>query len=110
MTAGEALQAIVEHLLGNDWYSLYWNNEDIYKDIVETICSRYRGKKEDRITKWRRRHKPCMTCRHFDEYWRDNEPIYECDAKCKLIRKRDRRPFCGLYEVVIPKKGEIKNG
>ncbi len=104
MTAEEALQALVQHLLGKDWYSIYWNSEDIHQDIVETIRSRYRGKKEDRITKWRRRHKPCMTCRHFDEYWIDNELICECDAKCKLIGRRDRRPFCGLYEVMIPER------
>lgn len=43
MTAEEALQAIVEHLLGKDWYSFYLNHEDIYQDIVETICSRYKA-------------------------------------------------------------------
>lgn len=55
MTAAEALNKLVDHLLGENWYSIYTNHEDVYKDIVDTICSRYRGKKEDRVTQWRRR-------------------------------------------------------
>ena len=47
MTAAEALNKLVDHLLGEDWYSIYTNHEDVYTDIVDTICSRYRGKKED---------------------------------------------------------------
>lgn len=105
MTAGEALQAIVEHLLGKDWYSFYWNHEDIYKDIVETICSRYRGKKEDRVTQWRRRHKRCTFCRHIE--YLDNPcgmSAFNCRAKDKLVNEQLPRPFCGLYEPKIPKK------
>lgn len=45
MTAAEALNKLVDHLLGENWYSIYMNAEDVYKDIVDTICSRYRGKK-----------------------------------------------------------------
>ena len=59
MTAAEALSKLVEHLLGENWYSIYTNHEDVYTAIVDTICSRYRGKKEDRVTRWRRRHKRC---------------------------------------------------
>ena len=45
MTAAEALSKLVDHLLGENWYSIYTNHEDVYTDIVDTICSRYRGKK-----------------------------------------------------------------
>ena len=43
MTAAEALYKIVDHLLGENWYSICTNHEDVYTDIVDTICSRYRG-------------------------------------------------------------------
>lgn len=81
MTA-EALNKLVDHLLGENWYSIYMNAEDIYKDIVETICSRYSVKKEDRVTKWRRRHKRCKFCRHI-EYLSNPCGIsaYKCRAK-----------------------------
>lgn len=107
MAAGEALQAIVEHLLGKDWYSFYWNHEDIYQDIVETICSRYRGKKEDRVTQWRRRHKRCAFCRHIE--YLDNPcgiSAFNCRAKDKLVNVRLPRPFCRLYELKIQNKGK----
>lgn len=105
MTAEEALQAIAEHLLGKDWYSFYWNHEDIYQDIVETICSRYSGKKEDRVTQWRRRHKRCEFCRHIE--YLDNPcgiSAYKCCAKEKLVHEWLPRPFCGLYELKIQNK------
>lgn len=105
MTAEEALQAIEEHLLGEDWYSFYWNHEDIYKDIVETICSRYRGKNEDQVTKWRRRHKRCAFCRHIE--YLDNPcgiSAYKCRVKEKLVYEWLPRPFCGLYELKTQKR------
>lgn len=105
MTAEEALQAIEEHLLGEDWYSFCWNHEDIYKDIVETICSRYRGKNEDQVAKWRRRHKRCAFCRHL-EYLSNPCGIsaYKCRAKEKLVYEWLPRPFCGLCELKIQKR------
>lgn len=105
MTAEEALHKLAEHLLGEDWYSIYMNAEDIYQDIVETICSRYRGKKEDRVTKWRRRHKRCAFCRHL-EYLSHPCGIsgFKCRAKEKIVCEWLPRQFCGLYEAKIQKK------
>lgn len=99
MTAEEALQSLVHHLLGKGWYSLYWNSEDIYQDIVDTICSRYRGKKEDQVTQWRRRHKRCKFCRHL-EYLSNPCGIsaFKCRAKETIVCEWLPRPFCGLYE------------
>lgn len=50
MTVAEAFYELVNHLLGEDWYSIYTNAEDIYKDIVETICSRYSEKRRSSDT------------------------------------------------------------
>ena len=38
MTAQEAVNKIVCHLLGKNWYSYYTNNEDINDEIVETYA------------------------------------------------------------------------
>ena len=106
MTAAEALSKLVDHLLGENWYSIYTNHEDVYTDIVDTICSRYRGNKEDRVTQWRRRHKRCAFCRHFE--YLDNPcgiSAYKCRAKEKLVNEWLPRPFCGLYELKIQKSG-----
>ena len=111
MTAEEALSKLVDHLLGENWYSIYTNHEDVYKDIVDTICSRYRGKKEDRVTQWRRRHKRCQFCRHIE--YLDNPcgiSAYKCRAKEKLVHEWLPRPFCGLYEAKIQKmEMEVNN-
>ena len=104
MTAAEALSKLVDHLLGENWYSIYTNHEDVYTDIVDTICSRYRGKKEDRVAQWRRRHKRCKFCRHIE--YLDNPcgiSAYKCRAKEKLVHEWLPRPFCGLYELKIQK-------
>ena len=110
MTAAEALSKLVDHLLGENWYSIYTNHEDVYTDIVDTICSRYSGKKEDRVTQWRRRHKRCTFCRHIE--YLDNPcgiSAYKCCAKEKLVHEWLPRPFCGLYELEIHKvDGEEK--
>ena len=37
MTAAEALNKLVDHLLGENWYSIYMNTEDVYTDIVDTM-------------------------------------------------------------------------
>lgn len=104
MTAAEALHKLVDHLLGENWYSIYTNHEDIYTDIVDTICSRYRGKNEDRVTQWRRRHKRCAFCRHI-EYLSNPYGIsaYKCCAKKTIVCEWLPRPFCGLYEPKIQK-------
>ena len=81
MTAAEALNKLVDHLLGENWYSIYMNTEDVYTDIVDTICSRYSGKKEDRVTQWRRRHKRCQFCRHIE--YLDN-PCGISAYKCRV--------------------------
>ena len=101
MTAQEAVNKIAERLLGKNWYSYYYNIEDINSEIVETICGRYRGKDEDPVTKWRRRHKRCCFCKHC-------RPIgivpftpraFTCTAKGKDININTPRPFCGLFEL-----------
>lgn len=108
LVAPKALTKLAHHLLGKDWYSVYADREGIYNDIVDTICRKYRGAKEDSVRKWRRRHKRCLFCEHLemlpdlpgvirslDEGW--------CRAKSKQVNY-SRRRICGLFEL----KGKTK--
>ena len=107
MTEADALSKFLYYFKEKECYEIYTNHEDVYKDIVDTICSRYRGKKEDRVTQWRRRHKRCQFCRHIE--YLDNPcgiSAYKCRAKEKLVHEWLPRPFCGLYELEIQKKVE----
>lgn len=106
--ASDALTELAHHLLGEDWYSDYADREGIYKDIVDTICRRYRGAKEDPVRKWRRRHKRCSFCNHFEPY-----PDSPCaigtgeNGWCRAKRKRvnySRRRICRLFELKGKKK------
>ena len=100
MTAQEAVNKIVCHLLGKDWYSYYTNHEDINDEIVQTICRRYKGKDEDPVDKWRRKHKRCGFCQHME--YLDNPcgiSAFSCKAKDKLVNIEIPRPFCGLFEL-----------
>ena len=106
--ASDALTELAHHFLGEDWYSNYMNHENIYKDIVNTICRRYQGVKEDPVRKWRRRHKRCLFCNHFKSFpdipfgiGRDDDGW--CKAKSKRVNDSCRR-ICRLFEL----KGEKK--
>lgn len=101
MTAQEAVNKIVEHLLGKNWYSDCIYQENINEDIVETICRRYRGKDEDPVIKWRRRHKRCSFCKHCRSTGivPFTPLVYTCTAKRKNININTPRPFCGLFEL-----------
>lgn len=89
---------LIKHLLGPDWYSVYWNHEDIQEDALQDILRTYRGVKENKILRWRRRHKKCCYC-HYLRYL-DNPAgagCYICDAKDKLINCPDMYRLCGLF-------------
>lgn len=106
--ASDALTELAHHFLGEDWYSNYMNHENIYKDIVNTICRRYQGVKEDPVRKWRRRHKRCSFCNHFALYPEDTSTIGIgnkgwCRAKSKRVNY-SRRRICRLFEL----KGKLK--
>lgn len=106
--ASDALTKLAHHLLGEDWYSDYTDGESIYKDIVDTICRRYQGVKEDPVRKWRRRHKRCSFCNHFALYPEDVSTIGIgnkgwCRAKNKGVNY-SRRRICGLFELKGKKK------
>lgn len=108
--ASDALTKLAHHLLGEDWYSDYTDGESIYKDIVDTICRRYQGVKEDPVRKWRRRHKCCSFCNHFEPYPDIVSVIAtgigdkgRCRAKGKQVNY-SRRRICRLFEL----KGKLK--
>lgn len=31
------MNSVIDHLLGENWYSMYWNQDDIYMDAVDQI-------------------------------------------------------------------------
>lgn len=106
--ASDALTELARYLLGEDWCSVYKNHENVYKDIVNTIYRRYQGVKEDPVRKWRRRHKRCSFCNHFELYPEDVSTIGIvnkgwCEAKSKEVNYSCRR-ICRLFEL----KGKLK--
>ena len=87
---------------------LYLFFEDICPDIFEAIRARYKSVNEDPVRKWRRRHKRCSFCNHFEPYpdvpcvIRTGENGW-CRAKNKGVNY-SRRRICRLFEL----KGKLK--
>lgn len=91
---------LVEHFLGSDWYSIYWHSEDCQEEALQHIMGIYKGVKENKISRWRRRHKKCFFCKHLKH--REiptGGDYYSCKAKDKRINSPDRRRICGLFEL-----------
>lgn len=91
---------LIEHLLGPDWHSEYWNHEDIYEDALQDILRTYRGVKENKILRWRRRHKKCCYCHNL--HYLNNptgQGCYICEAKDKMIRCPEMHRLCSLFEL-----------
>lgn len=100
MTAEETVAALAKYLLGDDWYSVYTNHEDIYDDIANTVRRRYRKVKESPVNAWRRRHKRCLFCAHAK--YRENPTgtgSLICRAKNKIVSLDIPRPFCTVFEL-----------
>ena len=39
LTPNFFMNAIIDHFLGDGWYSMYWNQDDIYMDAVDQIIT-----------------------------------------------------------------------
>lgn len=98
---------LVKHLLGPDWYSEYWNPDDIQEDALQDILRTYRGVKENKKMRWGRRDKKCFYC-HNLRYINNptGESIYYCEAKNKLISYPEMRRICGLFELERKKEND----
>lgn len=93
---------VVKHLLGPDWYSEYFNHEDIHEDALQDILRTYRGVKENKILRWRRRHKKCCYCHNLHYLYNPTgEGCYLCEAKDKIIRYPSMKRVCSLFELNI---------
>lgn len=91
---------VVDHLLGPDWYSIYWNADDIQEEAIQYIMRIYKGVEENKINRWRRIHKRCEFCKNLK--YLDNpcgESCFICKAKNKIIRNTKIHRLCGLFEL-----------
>lgn len=96
----ERYAKLVNHFLGPDWYSTYWDQESTQEEALQCIIGSYKGVKENKINRWRRRHKKCLFCknlRHLDSP--SGGSHYTCNAKDKTIMKPTMRRICGLFEL-----------
>lgn len=99
MDPQDAVNQLCRHLLGEDFYcsTSAQDNYNCNKEIVDTICSRYKAVDESPKDKWRRRHKKCKFCAHCEFILNS---VYKCTAKD--IRDLDiekPRPFCSVFEL-----------
>ena len=102
MTDREFVNKITRYFLGNDWYSYYFNNEDINNDAYYHITHKYSNKLKDKtILNYRLKHKKCKWCK----YYKNIIPVclphvcgegYECSLKEKII-KHNKATFCKYY-------------
>lgn len=91
---------LVNHLLGPDWYSIYWNSEDCQEEAFQYIMRIYRGVEENKIIKWRRTHKRCDFCKNLK--YLDSPcggSCFICKAKNKIIKNTKIHRLCGLFEL-----------
>lgn len=91
---------LVNHLLGPDWYSLYWNADDIQEEALQNIMRIYKRVEENKINRWRRIHKRCEFCKNLK--YLDNpcgESCFICKAKNKIIRNTKIHRLCSLFEL-----------
>lgn len=99
----ERYAKLVQHLLGPDWYSLYWNSEDVQEEALQYIMRSYKGVKENKINRWRRRHKKCLFCKNCKKLRYLDSPsggsCYMCSAKDKMIMEPTMLRICGLFEL-----------
>lgn len=96
----EKYTKLVNHLLGPDWYSLYWNAEDIQEEALQNIMRIYKGVEENKINRWRRIHKRCDFCKNL-KYLESpcGGSCFICKAKNKIIRNTKIHRLCGLFEL-----------
>ena len=91
---------LVNHLLGPDWYSLYWDVDDIQEEALQNIMRIYKGVEENKINRWRRIHKRCDFCKNL-KYLESpcGGSCFICKAKNKIIRNTKIHRLCGLFEL-----------
>lgn len=91
---------LVNHLLGPDWYSLYWNADDVQEEALQYIMRAYKGIKENKINRWRRTHKRCDFCKNLKYLYNPcGDSCFICEAKNKIIRNTKIHRLCGLFEL-----------
>ena len=97
MTAQDALNKLVDHLLGRDWYIADpVGVEQANEIIVDQICKRYPAVDEDPVDMYRRRHKKCIWCKYYDSF------IGSCEAKSRgmsNVEANKPHPFCTLFKL-----------
>jgi hypothetical protein len=97
MTAQDALNKLVNHLLGRDWYIADpVGGEQANEIIVDQICKRYPAVDEDPVDRYRRRHKKCIWCKYYCSY------KGSCDAKSRgmnTVEASKPHPFCTLFKL-----------
>ena len=106
MDAQTALDKLIEHFLGKDYYIADPVGGDQAREIiVNEICSRYPAVKEDPVDVYRRKHKKCKWCAHriedlkFDDKKHTIEVTYRCVAKgCAVNPELDHRR-CKLFKL-----------
>lgn len=54
------LGILKDHFLSENWYSIYWNNEDIYKELCYDIICNYPRKLSFKIRDLKKRLKLCL--------------------------------------------------
>lgn len=96
----EKYTKLVDHLLGPDWYSLYWDADDIQEESLQNIMRIYKGVEENKINRWRRIHKRCGFCKNL-KYLESpcGGSCFICKAKNKIIRNTKIHRLCGLFEL-----------
>lgn len=91
---------VVDHLLGPDWYSLYWDADDVQEEALQNIMRIYKGVEENKINRWRRIHKRCEFCKNLK--YLDSPcggSCFTCKAKNKIIRNPNMHRLCSLFEL-----------
>lgn len=102
MTDADFKQKIISYFLGKDWYSIYWNHEDIAQDAYNQIIGKYKNHlKNTSIKDYRLKHKKCKWCKYYKNIIPACLPHvcgegYECSLKEKII-KHNKATFCKYY-------------
>lgn len=93
MTYSELANKLIDYFLGDEWYSVYFNSEDVNDDAYHQIIGSYKSKyNKNPILDYRIRHPKCRFCKYYGT---------RCNLKDKFIYHPDMPRICKYYCVKL---------
>lgn len=105
MTYSELANKLIDYFLGDEWYSIYSNSEDVNDDAYRQIIGSYKSiYNKNPILDYRIRHPKCRFCKYYKSCIIPAFPevtSQECTLKDKNIYHPDMPRICKYYCVKL---------